>query len=66
MSKRADNLVANLDQAFKCLWAKNIWLNPEKCIFRIPRGMLPDFIISKHDIEANLEKISAITNMGPI
>jgi flagellar biosynthesis regulator FlbT len=27
--KRADNMVASLDQAFKCLWAKNIKLNPK-------------------------------------
>jgi hypothetical protein len=28
--------------------------------------MLLGFIVSKHDIEANPEKISAITKMGPI
>jgi hypothetical protein len=28
--------------------------------------MLFGFIISEHDIEANPEKISAITNMAPI
>jgi hypothetical protein len=65
-SKRAESLVTNLDQAFKCLRAKNIKLNPKKCIFGIPRGMLLGFIISEHDIEANPEKISAITSMGPI
>jgi hypothetical protein len=65
-SKRADNLVANLDQAFRCLRAKNIKLNPKKCVFGIPRGMLLGFIISERGIEANLEKISAIMNMGPI
>jgi hypothetical protein len=45
---------------------KNIKLNPEKFIFVIPRGMLLGFIISERGIEANLEKISAITNTGPI
>jgi hypothetical protein len=65
-SKQADNLVLDLDQAFKCLWAKNIKLNPEKCIFGIPRGMLLGFIISECGIKANPEKISAIANMGPI
>jgi hypothetical protein len=65
-AKRADSLVANLDQAFKCLRVKNIKLNPKKCVFRIPRGMLLGFIVSERGIEANLEKISAITNMGPI
>jgi hypothetical protein len=59
-------LVANLNQAFKCLRAKNIKLNLEKCIFGIPRGMLLGFIISERGIEANPKKISAIMNMGPI
>jgi hypothetical protein len=65
-SKQTDNLVANLDEAFKCLRAKNIKLNLEKCIFGIPRGMLLGFIVSERGIEANPEKISAITNMSPI
>jgi hypothetical protein len=41
-------------------------LNHEKCIFGILRGMLLGFVMSKRGIEANPEKISAITNMGPI
>ena len=41
-------------------------LNPEKCIFEVPRGMLLGFIISEHGIEANPKKILAITRMGPI
>jgi hypothetical protein len=59
-------LVADLDQALKCLRAKNIKLNPEKCVFGIPRGMLLSFIISERVIEANPEKISMITSMGLI
>jgi hypothetical protein len=60
-SKQTDNLVANLDQAFKCLRAKNIKLNLEKCVFGVLRGMLLGFIVSKRGIEANPKKISAIT-----
>jgi hypothetical protein len=59
-------LVADLNQAFKCLWAKNIKLNPKKCIFGIPWGMLLGFIISESGIKANPEKISSITSMGLI
>jgi hypothetical protein len=59
-------LVANLDQAFKCLRAKNIKLNLEKCVFGILRGMLLGFIVSERGIKANPEKISAITNMSPV
>jgi hypothetical protein len=46
-SKRVSNLVNDLDVAFKCLRAKNIKLNPEKCVFGIPRGMLLGFIVSE-------------------
>jgi hypothetical protein len=65
-TKKADNLINDLDVAFKCLRAKNIKLNPEKCVFGVPRGMLLRFIISACGIEANSEKITTITKMGPI
>jgi hypothetical protein len=65
-TKQANDLVNDLDVAFKCLRAKNIKLNPEKCVFGIPQGMLLGFIVSKRGIEANPEKIIAITKMGPI
>jgi hypothetical protein len=65
-TKKVSNLVDDLDVAFKCLKAKNIRLNPEKCVFGVPRGMLLGFIVFERGIEANLEKITAITKMGPI
>jgi hypothetical protein len=65
-TKKADNLINDFDVAFKCLRPKNIKLNPEKCVFNVPRGMLLGFIVSKRGIEANPEKITAITKMGPI
>jgi hypothetical protein len=65
-TKRVDNLINDLDIVFKCLRAKNIKLNPEKCVFGVTRGMLLGFIISERGIEANLEKIAAITKLGPI
>jgi len=43
-----------------------IKLNPEKCVFGVPRGMVLGFIVSERGIKANLEKISAIMRMGPI
>ena len=65
-SKWADHLIADLEQTFSKLRANGMKLNPEKCIFWVPRGMLLDFIVSERGIEANPEKISAITRMGPI
>ena len=41
-------------------------MNPEKCFFGVPKGKLLGYIVSEHGIEANPEKIMAISNMGPI
>jgi hypothetical protein len=65
-SKKADWLVADLEKAFKKIQENGIKLNPKKCVFTNPRGMLLGFIISKRGIEANPEKITAITWMGSI
>ena len=65
-SRKASDLIDDLEIAFKCLREKGIKLNPEKCVFGVPRGMLLGFIVSKRGIEANPEKVSAVTNMGPI
>ena len=65
-SKRANQVIVDLEQSFTKLRANNIKLNPEKCIFWVPRGMMPGFIVSEHGIEANPEKISTIMRMGPI
>jgi ribonuclease HI len=64
--KKASDLLSDLETTFKCLRAKGVKLNPEKCDFGVPRGMLLGFIVSERGIEANPEKIAAITNMGPI
>ena len=65
-SKRADQVVADLEQTFTKLQANDIKLNPKKCVFGLLRGMLLGFIISECGIEANPKKISAIMRMGPI
>ena len=56
-SKQSDHLVVDLEQTFAKLWANCIKLNPEKCVFGVPRGMLLGFIIFERGIEANSEKI---------
>jgi hypothetical protein len=65
-TKKASDLLFDLEMTFKCLRAKGMKLNPEKCVFGVPRGMLLGFIVSERGIEANPEKIAVITNMGPI
>ena len=35
-SKKAGDLIDDLEIAFKCLREKGIKLNPEKCVFGVP------------------------------
>ena len=63
---RADDLVASLRTTFANLKRFNIKLNPEKCTFGMPKGKLLGYMVSERGIEANYDKIAAITNMGPI
>jgi hypothetical protein len=65
-SKKVDQLVIDLKKTFKKLRENGIKLNPENCVFGVPRGMLLGFIVSKCGIKANLEKITTITQMGLI
>jgi hypothetical protein len=60
------DLVPNLTEVFTNLRQHGVKLNPEKCISGVQRGMLLNFVMSERGIEANLEKISAIMDMGPI
>ena len=64
--RKADDLVTDLRIAFDCLRAKGVKLNPENCVFGVPRVMLLGFIVCQRGIRPNLEKVSAITRMGPI
>jgi hypothetical protein len=64
--KKQDNLIQDLEIAFGCLRANRIKLNPEKCVFGVPRGMLLGYIVSQRGIAANHEKVSAVARMGPI
>ena len=63
---QACDLIANLATTFMNLRRFNIKLNPEKCIFGLPKGKLLGYIVSERDIKTNPKKIMAISNMGPI
>jgi hypothetical protein len=65
-TRKADDLVGDLGIAFGCLRANGVKLNPEKCVFGVPRGMLLGYIVSQRGIEANPEKVTALERMGPI
>jgi hypothetical protein len=65
-TRKADNLVSDLRVAFDCLRANGVKLNPKKCVFRVPRGMLLGYIVSQRGIEPNPEKVTSLERMGPI
>jgi hypothetical protein len=50
-TKKADDLVNDLRIAFDCLRANRVKLNPEKCVFGVPRGMLLGYIVSQRGID---------------
>jgi hypothetical protein len=65
-SKKTGDLVPDFTEVFAKLRQHGVKLNPEKCVFGVPRGMLLGFVVSELGIEANHEKISAIMDMGLI
>jgi dsDNA-binding SOS-regulon protein len=62
-TRNSDTLIADLEETFASLREYQWKLNPNKCVFGVPSGKLLGFIISHRGIEANPEKISAITKM---
>jgi hypothetical protein len=65
-SKKMGDLVPDLIKVFAKLRQHRVKLNPEKCVFGVPRGMLLGFVVSERGIKANPDKISTIMNMWPI
>jgi hypothetical protein len=62
-TNNSNTLIADLEETFASLREYRWKLNPNKCVFGVPSGQLLGFIINRHDIEANPEKISTITSM---
>jgi hypothetical protein len=62
-TRNSDTLIADLEETFASLREYRWKLNPNKCVFSVPSEKLLGFIISHRGIEANPEKISAITKM---
>jgi hypothetical protein len=46
-TRKADDLVSDLHIVFSCLQANGVKLNPEKCVFGVPWGMLLGYIVSQ-------------------
>jgi hypothetical protein len=65
-TRKANDLVSDLRVAFDCLRANGVKLNPEGCVFGVPRGMLLGYIFFQRGIESNSEKVTTLERMGPI
>jgi hypothetical protein len=63
-TRNHNKFISNLEKIFNSLRKFQWNLNPTKCVFSVPQGKLLGFIVSHWGIEANPEKIAAITNTG--
>jgi hypothetical protein len=61
-----EGLTSNLAETFDNLRKFRMKLNPEKCTFGVPSGKLLGYVISRHGIDPNPKKVSAITKMKPL
>lgn len=64
MSRKKDDLIANLQETFDNLRKIQMMLNPKKCIFGVPGGKLLGFIISHKGIKLNRGKIRMILDIA--
>jgi hypothetical protein len=62
-SKKGENYISDLAETFANMHEARLWLNPKKCVFGITRGKVLRCLVSTKGIEANLDKIKAITQM---
>src|SRR3954471_19138995 len=63
-SRKKETLIDDLKDTFDNLRVYKMMLNPAKCVFGVPVGKLLGFLVSERGIEANPEKIKAITSLG--
>ena len=63
-SRKKETLLDDLKETFGNLRVYKIMLNPPKCVFGVPAGKLLGFLVSNRGIEANPEKIKAITSLA--
>jgi hypothetical protein len=65
MSKNKADHLTNLTKTFANMREARLCLNPNKCVFDNHMGKVLSYLVSRKDIEANLDKIRAITEMHP-
>ena len=64
LSIKEETLIDDLRETFDNLRVYKMMLNPAKCVFGVPAGKLLGFLVSDRGIEANPEKIKAITSLA--
>ena len=57
-------MIDDLRETFDNLRVYIMMLNSDKCVFGVPAGKLLGFLVSNRGIEANPEKIKAITSLA--
>ncbi|KAL2231990.1 UNVERIFIED_CONTAM: Retrovirus-related Pol polyprotein from transposon opus [Sesamum indicum] len=62
-SKRSQDHLENLAQAFNIMRVYGMKLNPDKCTFGVGGGKFLGYMVSEQGIEVNPEKIQAIMNL---
>ncbi|KAL2230582.1 UNVERIFIED_CONTAM: Retrovirus-related Pol polyprotein from transposon [Sesamum indicum] len=62
-SKRSQDHIKDLSQAFSIMRSHGMKLNPDKCTFGVTGGKFLGYMISERGIEANPEKIQAIMDL---
>ena len=63
-SREKETLIVDLKETFDNLRVYKMMLNPDKCVFGVSAGKLLGFLVSNRGIEANPEKIKAITSLA--
>jgi hypothetical protein len=66
VSKKKENYIADLAETFVNMREAKLKLNSEKCVFGITKGKVLGCLVSTKGIEANPDKIRAITQMQPV
>jgi hypothetical protein len=61
---KEDKLITDLTETFANLREFKWKLNPTKCVFGVPSGLLMGFMVGHQGIEANPAKVDAIRKMA--
>ena len=63
-SQVAQDHIEDLVETFEVLRRHGMKLNPSKCVFGVSKGKFLNFMMTQRGIEANLEKIKVVLDMG--